>query len=361
MAGDSKNNGSEALPPKLDLRKKGLLRDTPPGRPGVQAKAPATEIPAIRFRPPVGAETGKRATPVFRSEAPQTPKPGAPAAPEAKPTVFAGKPTPAAAQKGDLPGRTKAEDIGRKPASKKETSRISLEAATSVLDLEGEQQLKSPGTIPVKPKAAGPPAEMPRPETLSQPPPAPSADMLSDKRKTSRISLEAALAREGNIAEAPAAGPKTIKLKRPSEVPTVKISRPPEVMEVKDKEAVAAGKAALSKTARLDLVPALAPAGAAAPGKAEQPAGKQDGIFQTRSKTIRVKRPTPRGEVSALSAAGIAKEEKPEAETSAIEVDEPGTVFAFIALVAVLLVVVLIYVLTAQAYPQLNLAWPGKL
>ena len=361
MAGDSEKSGSDALPPKLDLRKKGLLRDMRPGRPATQAKAPPSETPASRLRPQAGAEAMKRPIPIFRPGTPQTQKPAAPSVPGAKPIVFAGKPTPAVAQKSDLPGRTKAEDIARKPASKKETSRISLEAATSVPDLEREQQPKLPGTIRVKPKAAGPPAERPRPETLSQPSPLPPAGMLSDKRKTSRISLETALSREGGIAKAPAAGPKTIKLKRPSEAPTVKISRPPEVTAVKDKEAVAAGKAALSKTARLDLVPALAPARSAAPGKAEQPAGRHEGMFQTRPKTIRVKRPTPQAEVSALSAAGIAKEEKAKAETPAIEVDEPGAVFAFIALAAVLLVVVLIYVLTTQAYPQLNLAWPGKL
>jgi len=194
-----------------------------------------------------------------------------------------------------------------------------------------------------------------------------------EKRKTSRISLEAALggARQGE-APAPAQGgaPKTIRLKKPTEAPTVKaVGVPGEPVKAKTAEM----DKVLRKTANLDGEADAAPAGPS----------------PTRKKTIRVKRPTQRPAVKRGKASAAAEPDAaaapdaaaqpvtaaaPEAVPAAAPSDEPNIVFSLGAVAAILVTFLVIYVLACQVFgpnssltklsyalPELDLAWPGKI
>jgi len=167
------------------------------------------------------------------------------------------------------------------------------------------------------------------------------------KSKTSRIILEAALAPEAGGDEAGAVGiplrapPKTIRIRRPGEPAATEPPPPPPVEEPSAKR----------KTSRLDV-----------------PVEKEAGP-PTQRKTIRIKRPEAGG--GAARTVTIARtEERPTTATApeaapeaaaAPEVDEPGVVFSIVAIAALLVAGVLIYVLAAQAFPSMNLPWPGRI
>lgn len=133
----------------------------------------------------------------------------------------------------------------------------------------------------------------------------------------------------------PAAKPKTLAVKRPVSPP----AEPPPVVAPEQRTVAEAKK---SETARLDL-----PADAG-----ERPA--------TRPKTIRIKRPDSTTARKVLTIA------RPDAESaslsvsgSATEEESAGTVFSVLALVAVLIACVLIYVLAAQTIAP-DLPFPGR-
>jgi|ETNmetMinimDraft_30_1059905.scaffolds.fasta_scaffold29797_2 hypothetical protein len=240
------------------------------------------------------------------------------------------------------------------PQSKKETSRISLDAA-----LPSGSGSSSGDTIKVKPAVSPLSVSPQKPTVVSSEGPAPSIedDLSAEKRKTSRISLEAALASEPTVPGSE--GPKTIRLKRPSEAATVKVgqSSPPK----SETTPIEAEAPSLNKTADI-----------AAQMDVPEP------TTATRKKTIRVKRPsrspgvktTP--EIRRTEEAGAPG--VPGVEEAVPVQDRPNWFFVFSSVAAILVAGVLIYVLTAQAFgpnasltrlsygaPELNLAWPGKI
>lgn len=250
---------------------------------------------------------------------------------------------------------------GTQEAAKKQTSRIPLDSALA----SGSDAVK-PGTIKIKPVSSPLNVSPQKPTVVSSPASSgeeaaddEQPDMTAEKRKTSRISLEAALASES--ADADSAGPKTIRLKRPSEAATVKVgqSSPPKTQTLP----IEPEPASLNKTADIS-------------GEADVP----EPTVATRKKTIRVKRPSRSPGVKAASGikraeAEVSEEAVPaELEEAAAVVDRPNWFFIFAAVVTVIVSGVLIYVLTAQAFgpnasltrlsygaPEVNLAWPGKI
>lgn len=317
MIDESEKKGGMPLPPKLDLRKQNILKDR------------ATEVPGITFKPPAGAEVKK---------------PAAPAAVSPVPAAQALKPAAKA---------------------KKETSRIPLEVAKPSFKPESAQPSNGPKPVHLQPPAPAPGVlKVSKPATVPQTPSA-SAEAtglgLTDKRKTSRISLEAALALEAKDMEKPAEGaPKTIRLKRPSETTAGKVLQRPQVAIAGDKGVKADEKVDMSKTARLDELHV-----------------EKDGPTPTRRKTIRVKRPTKQPEVKGVSIARADTAERPESKQAEFAVaaeDEPSWIFPVITIAAILVVCVTIYVLVAQTFgpnvsltrlsygsPGLDLAWPRKI
>jgi len=296
MADNAESQESSPLPPKLDLRK-GILREGGP-------KSSTSRIPLEAASPAPGVT--QPATP---------PVPLMPPASEAK-TV-------------------------KKAIAKKETLHIPLDAAAPSPLITTEGGPGRPKTIKIKPVSVPPPAGG---STLGQTAPLQSLtprveDLPAEKRKTSRISLEAALAEEPK-AVAPEAS-QTVKPKRPDEAPTVEAIPVP---------APAAPQGdSLGKTSRLDLP-------SPDEGEAETP---------TRRKTIRIKRPTQKPGVRSVAVKRSADEEEPAEASGAtaepIAEDNPGVMFSIVAIAAIIVICVTLYMQAAQAYPDMNLSWPGKI
>ncbi len=419
MADDTSNDS--ALPPKLNLRKVAPAavsapqpaakpaESTAPASPTAETmriKLPATDVPEpaakptptltskpdtpaggpvrLKARPKPVVGTGPKpltppgaalkpsaATPTVLK--PLTPKPAAPkpvasAATEPEADAPAAAATPAEA---DAPKAVKLKSVTLKPVavgikrpgadpnapagSKRETSKIPLESASAppVTPMGPGANTK---TIKIAPapvdgsKISGP---MVVSEGAAGEPMKPDS-----KRQTSRISLEAALGSDGTGNGEPAAtGPKTIRLKRPSEAPTVKVKKAP--------DDDAGGE--LRKTAKIEMPP----------DEAETPA--------TQRKTIKVKRPSQRRTVKSVSVkrgpeaegdAAAAPAGAPQAMPAAepVVVDSAHWTFITTAIAAMIVCFVLIYVLCAQvlgpnvsltevayAAPDVELPWPGRI
>lgn len=138
----------------------------------------------------------------------------------------------------------------------------------------------------------------------------------------------------------PVAKPKTIQVKKP-------VSRPNEALitpTAPTPEAVIEAKK--SETARIDLPPE----------SADRPA--------TRPKTIRIKRPDGTTGRKSLTIARPAGEEStlttPISSSYQPEEEGAGTVFSILALVALIVACVVVYVLAAQTIAP-TLPWPGRL
>jgi hypothetical protein len=363
---DTADNDSP-LPPKLDLSKRAAVA------PATPAKAP-TNKPADAPMPAPAPSPRRDGTTRMKLQA-DTPKPVVPksrtaaatplATPKVTPKAAPGsirmqaKPKPLTA---NAPKTIKAKSVGAKPTalrrpksislkpaapsapaagpkgarpgSKRETSKISLESATAPLSAA-----VAPKTIKIKPVAISPAAGS------STPP------VHDPKRQTSRISLEAAL---GSSGDKVSTGPKTIRLKRPSEAPTIKAKAAPE----------SAGNA-LNKTARIEL-----------------PDADSD-VSATQKRTIKVKRPSQRRSGKSVSV----KRGTSESAAAYAAAPVPGTVgrpqrsadsvhwtFITASVAAMLVCCVLIYLLCAQvlgpnisltelayAAPDAELPWPGRL
>lgn len=139
---------------------------------------------------------------------------------------------------------------------------------------------------------------------------------------------------------AAAAKPKTIQVKKPAMRP----GEPSLAATPPAEETVSEAKK--SETARIDLPPDVG----------ERPA--------TRPKTIRIKRPDGTTARKALTIARPSEEEAPVALGAAVGAEageeEPGTVYSVLALVALLVTCVLLYVLAAQSFAP-DLPFPGRL
>jgi hypothetical protein len=367
MADESDKEDAPQLPPKLNLRRQGILKKDPTIAPDASAKqetsrlvvepadveaaAAATSVPA----PKPEAEASGAAAPSIKLK-PLAPKPAAPkaAAPAAASDAAAATTTPPDATKAD---------------TKRKTSRIPLASATPSEpggDSATEPIGIKPRTIKIKPSAPVPKIRSTQPLSITVPmaeeDAAESASVRAasdaEKRKTSRIPLEEALTADKESDE-PAepddpARPRTIKIKRPgsSEAATVKLKKAP---SANDKT-----QANMGKTARLDHLDLT---------DADR--------TSTQKKTVRVRRPNaPQAgkpainrEVAAPSGRGLLPPEPLEAES-----DEPGVVWALFGIAAMLVLCVVIYLLAAQAVgpnssgTQLSswkegpaLSWPGKI
>ncbi len=245
--------------------------------------------------------------------------------------------------------------------SKRETSKIPLQAAIpTAVNAAPTKTIKIKPALPTNMKK---PDDKPAADSEPEKQEAPEAD---PKRQTSRISLDAALGGEGENKQA--AGPKTIRLKRPSEVATVKIKKKPEVEDNKAGEP-------LNKTSEIP------------PPEAE---GDKDEIPQTQKKTIKVKRPSQRRAVKSVSvkrAGSEAGATEPAAEGAVAAAPmqavgpaaapvKDGAHWTFItaSVAAIIVCCIIIYVLCAQvlgpnisltqlsyAAPDAELPWPGRI
>jgi hypothetical protein len=247
------------------------------------------------------------------AEAPAATAPAPVAAPAERPTL---KPTlkPAGSDTARLKPislGTPKEAAPTEETAKKSTSRVDLDDARS-------------GTAEVGANAAGPKTIRIKPAQLSPTPPAAAAAAAANdpKRQTSRISLESALA--GTDSPAASSGPKTIRLKRPSNIPAVK-----------------AGSGTLSKTTQLKTDAAGVPS-----------------PTPTQKRTIKVKRPTAArrapqvkagGRPGAAAGAGSPTPSAPVHVAPTPPTDGAHWTFITFSILAMLLTAGTIYVLAAQA------------
>jgi len=229
-------------------------------------------------------------------------------------------------------------------AAKKETSRIPLEAAAPATPgVPAGKATEGPKTIRIKPAAAIGATKI-GVSALKAPAPVVAAVAAPDeKRKTSRISLEAAFASEE--ASKPGDGPKTIKLKRPSEATTIKVG--PKVTSASTDESTGDSNV-LGKTARLDL----------------PPAEEDEGPSPTRKKTIRIKRPGGEEHLDSGTEDGSGERPAPAmhpafATAPVTEEDDTSWVFPALSFVAILVMALLIYVIMATGLVA-DLGWIGK-
>lgn len=391
MAGDSKENDM-ILPPKLDLRKAGILKSKPAdsaaqasseeirpasdgekqiGKADENSKTYRIKIPEVEALAEMLVEksepapAGEKAGLSMAEKGPETSGlKKSEAMPISAPTESSGEPadeTPPAAAKPFLTVAETARADEKKPESKKETSRIPLEIVMptdkGVMGIPSGVPAEIPG---IRPTARPVTIKLGKPQILSSVPVFSKVAPVSsdEKRETSRISLEAILGQKEDFEKSKSA-PKTIRLKRPTETSTIKVIQRPDMMKMAD-ETVAVED--LSKTAILEEA-------------VTEPA---EGPTPTKRKTIRVRRPEKRPTVESVTVARVKKEGKPEegvvAAVTGVVVDEPGLFFPLAVTAAILIVCVMIYVLMAQAFgpntsltqlsygaPDLDLAWPGKI
>ncbi|MDP6630495.1 MAG: hypothetical protein QGH42_12485 [Kiritimatiellia bacterium] len=377
MVDDSDKQEAPKLPPKLNLRKQGILKRAPtsvatPAQkpepepetvPGSAPEAAAeTDTPVVKQDTsrlvvrPAAAESAEE--PADKAEPAPIPAATEAAAEEARPSIKLKPLKPATAQ-ADTPEAR--EEAPAKSDTKRKTSRIPLEAAKAPDEdakTEGVATLK-PKTIKIKPSAPVPKMRSTQPLSITVPITEDDSSKLATdaaKRKTSRIPLEEALTADKEPDEpaepADPARPKTIKIRRPgSETATVKAKKPSSAAKAKQ-----ADDSEMSKTSRLDLPPDAADA------------------TPTQKKTIRVKRPDGGGAAKPAAKSHPAQGVVPPEPVGPIRSDEPGAVWAILAVAASLVIGVLIYVLAAQAVgPNIsltglsswtdgpNLSWPGKI
>ena len=408
------------LPPKLDLRKSGVLKPAPEAGGASVPKPAAAAIPkpVPTTVKPIAAATPKPSPTTVKPIAAATPKPAPttvkPVGAEAKPAADDAQTMRLVVQEEDGDSAAAPQPVaGLKPSPKLTPKPVpttvkpaGVEAPVAPKDSEAMSQtmrlvvpeekddaseaktlVKKPAVkTAVKPMAPGDPKRETSKIPLDAAKPAPGAagpktirispaknaavaQMAAadaegsddDKRKTSRISLEAALAPDGDGAAAGA--PKTIKIKKPSDSSTIKAAKGPSIKAAIDD---------LSKTARLDDV-------------TDDDAGPV-----TRKKTIKVKRPTQRPGVQRTVKAvrpgtegGAAVE--PQAGEAGPVPAAPGLMsvqaeekmnpfFPICAILAALIMIVTVYMFCAQAFgPNVSLtqlsywpsgpdlAWPGKL
>ncbi len=386
---EPKDGASPSLPPKLDLRKKIIPAEgDAAAKPIVPKLKPATG--------PAGAMPLKpRLTPAVSAPpaaSPSAPPPSAqrmtPATPTDSQTVhiqIPKAPTQAAAPAMALktpgsslrpaavsPPSAPAPSSAPAPEKKKETSKIPLAAARAdAPTVRATPSADGPvKTIRIRPKSATAQTQkVAEPGVMADTPPVAQAE----KKKTSRISLEAALAGDQDAADDAGAGaprPKTIRLKRPSEAATVKVTpRAAAPAATEEPPAKAAPAAKLEETSKLDVPPVASQ------------------TSPTQRKTIRVKRPTQSPSLAPTGGGGRVPVSSSTARAPIagapkgvpmaampVRPDSPNVVFPIFAFVAMVVMMVTIYMFCAQAigpnssYTQYsyadtgpNLGWPGKI
>ncbi len=222
--------------------------------------------------------------------------------------------------------------------TKSMTASIGPKRATGII--AGDEMKSSTGavgasqTVRISPVAANvTESGAPKPGSSPIPPghEAPSpAQKKAEKRKTSRISLEAALAGT-DAADADATRPKTIRLKRPSEAATIKVRRP------------VAAKAPVTTPKTAEITP-------------DESIPDAEGVPLTRRKTIRVKRPASPSSIGADARSKDVSDEGPSAVPASVMNQFPGVVsetvnpvFPVFAVASILVAITLIWMFIAQA------------
>lgn len=226
------------------------------------------------------------------------------------------------------------------PAAKKKTARISLDQVSAEPGAAAAAPVSGVGVASKSIRLA--PA-MTGQVTIAPMTPVGKAlgGMLSEdaKRTTSRIPLESILAEQGG--KLPDSAPKTIKVKRPVLSTTPRVAGLPVESQAEVPAAPVAGEmSSKSQTARVDIAP-----------EAIEPQ-------QTQKKTIKIRRAD--GGAGDGAAAGrnisIARTEGAPAEVSAAGagVSAPHWFFIVTAAAAAVTLCFMLYVLAAQAYPDLG-------
>lgn len=220
---------------------------------------------------------------------------------------------------------------------KKSTTRIPLESSgggTADTPTIGEQNISSK-TIRLTPLSAARPMTIP-----PAPRPVPSAAEAA-KRQTSRIPLEAALAEERAAATGTATaagGPKTIRIKRPTQTPaTLPTSLPSAAPDASTAQTIQ--QTQKSKTSRVDSADIQAEATAQA----------------TQRKTIKIRRAEGAVSRPAPRSFAVARLEAEAAERQVEDRVQVHVAFPIMAAVALVVLGLLVVVLAAQAFP--NLGW----
>jgi len=369
--GENETSNGQAIPPKVDLRKQMPPRPAEPPPPA-KSLMQTTQIeiedlqPAAKVSAPVQAGKAARPTVVMR---PATPPPSeatrmetmqieaADFAAETKRGLPAAAPGARVADGRRAPSATVPVIPVGAPPGKRETSRIPLEMAKPTLGsvpTRPPSREAAPSTIRVKPvvvrqtvdlaqaapdrSASVPAAGAPAAGPVVTPP------LDVGKRKTARISLEAALGEPSPAAPAPVAPAggdeqRTIRLRRPAE---------------------GLAKKTVSIT---DIGSDAEGAGTAAADGGPSP---------TRKKTIKVRRPG-KGVEGGAPAEAARPVPTMAAAVEAVE-NRPHLFFGWAAGLGVAVCLVVVYVLMAQAFgpnlslttlsygwPDFDVSWPGKI
>jgi hypothetical protein len=334
---DPYEENGRPVPPKVDLRKQSgqpqhleptVSQELPPQKP-----TPTAARPTVIVKPmPVALDPSERHQTMQINPADLGVGTGAPA-PSPSPTV--------SVRSIGLPSMPGAQSV------KRETSRIPLELAKPSFGAQS-RPLPGPSTIRVKPVVIRQTVDLTRaaPDGLGEGAPVPPVSLESGKRNTSRISLESVLSGQPGAPSQTAEisppevddEPRTIRIKRSSDRPSLRSGGTSPV----------AAQTSPGQTARLELPPETP---AVAPGEA----GSQT---PTRKKTIKVKR-TGQDDGDEEAPAAVARLEPVARATE----DVPHPTFGFLAVVASLVGVALMWVLMAQAFgrdislTQLSYGW----
>jgi hypothetical protein len=242
------------------------------------------------------------------------------------------------------------------PTLKKKTSRIRLEQVTAETGAVPASQVPGVGvsskTIRLAPPSPTPPSlSIPLPSLTNTKTMTRNLATADDgKRQTSRISLESVLGERptGEI-QGTGTGPKTIRIKRPSQIQTIKPAAGTPEVEVTP-AVPAAVSAVKSSTSRLELAEDMPQA---------------DGQL-TQRKTIKIRRAeggaaAPRAIPHSMAVARIEAGMAEQAAEQAAEQHAVHVLFPIAAAVALLILGVMVYILLAQAFPNPSLSYPGRI
>lgn len=346
MADTGEAPGAMPLPPKLDLKKFAAARPKPADQPGGSPAAPPAPKPA----PAPVAATRAEDQPVDNKPSPKkvtsripldAATPPTPAAPKKETSrippsgVGSDAPTPQGILKkstariplGAAPGAAAAPGAPATPAAAAAPGAPTAPAAPGAPGVPG-----GPKTIRIKPAVSPATIKVARPIVPSaMPPPGPADVLTAEKRRTARISLDEAMTAEAEPA-ADDAAPRTVRLKKPGEVPTVKVRE-------------------------------------AAP----EPAPETDAERPGTRRTIKVRRSGEEGGKPVVMTQAPGTVATADAGMERGE-PEPHGAFSLLAVAAILTLLVTIYVLCTQVLgpnasltplsygsPDLDLPWPGKI
>ena len=403
------------LPPKLDLRSKGILRTpaftpkattkpdpslpqppepakpvTPPAEsPGTETQEPpTTPPPPFAFAPPLPTAAGTQ-KPIMT----QAPKPSPPALPS-----LSAAPKP-------IPPVESVKLVAPAIESDASPTKLVVPRISLTPRVEAPRPPGTPTGVPQKPSTpVARPGFAPAAAGPTQPAPAatPTGIKPPDKGKTSRIPLEIATGGIGGTSDAKPGAPKTIKIhptlspgstaRVPGQIPIPKGTFPADstleksktsrislesAMEAPDAEPKAdADSRKAPKTVKI-RVPGK-PASAVKTGPTPE---AQDSLSKTahldvqtpeadegsttRRKTIKIRRP---GQKSGLKLAPVTRmpgttipAPQAAAEEAPAKSGVSDLIFSLVGIAAVLVACVVIYVLAAQVNPAMGLSWPGKI